>query len=67
MTNRNQAARLNRLMWKEIRDMCYRFEIESGEVQTHIETDEEKLERLKKIECERKRKERWTLHTYTKI
>ena len=67
MINRNRMARMNRLMWKEIRDMCYRFEIESGEVRTHVETDQEKVERLKKKECERKQKERWTLHTYTEI
>lgn len=62
MSKATQAYRLNRLMYKEINEMCARYEEECGEVISHYETEQERELRLKKKFYEELRKRRWTLH-----
>ena len=62
MKQQQLNSRLRRLMYKEINDMCARYEEECGEVITHFETEEEKVQRLKKRFYEELHRQRWTLH-----
>ena len=62
MNKGQQAYRLRKLMYKEINEMCARYEDECGEVITHYETEQERELRLKKRFYEELRKQRWTLH-----
>ena len=61
MSKATQAYRLKRLMYKEINEMCARYEDECGEVITHFETDEEKAQRLKKKYYEELHRQRYQL------
>lgn len=61
MSKATQAYRLKRLMYKEINEMCARYEDECGEVITHYETEQEKELRLKKKFYEELRKRRYQL------
>ena len=61
MNKLQQKSRLNRLMYKEINEMCARYEEECGEVITHYETEQEKELRLKKKFYEELRKRRYQL------
>lgn len=45
--------------------MCARYESECKDLGSYFETEEEKAERLQRYECNRKRIETWTLHTYS--
>lgn len=47
--------------------MCARFLYECGECHTHMETEEEKQQRLRRIEADRLRRQRWMLHEYIKV
>jgi hypothetical protein len=51
-------------MYKEINDMCARYEEECKFIGSHYETEEEREQRLKKEYYEQLRKQRWTLHEY---
>lgn len=62
MDNGTRNRRLRRLMYKEINEMCARYDEECRYLGSHKETDREKQERLKKADCELQRKSRWTLH-----
>lgn len=61
MSKATQAYRLKRLMYKEINEMCARYEDECGEVITHYETEQERELRLKKKFYEELRKRRYQL------
>lgn len=61
MNKSQQAYKLRRLMYKEINEMCARYEEECGEVITHYETEQEKELRLKKKFYEELRKRRYQL------
>ena len=61
MSKATQAYRLKRLMYKEINEMCARYEEECGEVITHYETEQERELRLKKKFYEELRKRRYQL------
>lgn len=61
MNKSQQAYRLKRLMYKEINEMCARYEEECGEVITHFETEEEKAQRLKKAYYEELHRRRYQL------
>lgn len=61
MNKLQQASRLKRLMYKEINEMCARYEDECGEVITHYETEQERELRLKKKFYEELRKRRYQL------
>ena len=63
MDNRTRNRRLRQLQHKEVNDMCARYEEECRYLGSHQETEEEKQERLKRADCELKRKNRWTLHS----
>lgn len=54
-------SRLKRLMYKEINDMCARYEEECGEVITHYETEQERELRLKKAYYEELHRRRYQL------
>ena len=62
MDNGTRNKRLRRLMYKEIREMSEKYKDECKYLGSHTETEGEKRERLKRAECEAKRKNRWTLH-----
>lgn len=62
MNKQQLNSRLRRLMYKEINEMCARYEEECGEVVSHYETEEEKAQRLKKRYYEELHRQRWTLH-----
>lgn len=62
MNKQQLNSRLRRLMYKEINDMCARYEEECGEVITHYETEQERELRLKKKFYEELHRQRWTLH-----
>lgn len=62
MNKSQQAYKLRRLMYKEINEMCARYEEECGEVITHYETEQERELRLKKKFYEELHRQRWTLH-----
>lgn len=53
--------RLRRLMYKEINEMCARYEKECGEVITHYETEQERELRLKKKFYEELHRQRYQL------
>lgn len=59
--------RLKRLAVMDTNKMCYRYESECRDLGSHMETAEEKADRLKRNECRKKHLETWTLHTYTAI
>ena len=61
MNKQKQAYRLRQLMYKEINEMCARYEEECGEVISHFETDEEKAQRLKKKYYEELHRQRYQL------
>ena len=61
MNKGQQAYRLRKLMYKEINEMCARYEEECGEVISHFETDEEKAQRLKKKYYEELHRQRYQL------
>lgn len=61
MNKLQQKSRLNRLMYKEINEMCARYEDECGEVISHYETEQERELRLKKKFYEELRKRRYQL------
>lgn len=61
MNKGQQAYRLRKLMYKEINEMCARYEDECGEVVSHFETDEEKAQRLKKKYYEELHRQRYQL------
>lgn len=61
MNKSQQAYKLRRLMYKEINEMCARYEDECGEVITHYETEQERELRLKKKFYEELRKRRYQL------
>ena len=61
MNKSQQAYRLKRLMYKEINEMCVRYQEECGEVVTHFETEEEKAQRLKKKYYEKLHRQRYQL------
>lgn len=61
MNKLQQASRLNRLMYKEINEMCARYEEECGEVITHYETEQERELRLKKKFYEELHRQRYQL------
>lgn len=61
MNKLQQKSRLNRLMYKEINEMCARYEDECGEVISHYETEQERELRLKKRFYEELRKRRYQL------
>lgn len=61
MNKLQQKSRLNRLMYKEINEMCARYEDECGEVVSHFETEQERELRLKKKFYEELRKRRYQL------
>ena len=61
MSKATQAYRLKRLMYKEINEMCARYEDECGEVITHYETEQEKELRLKKKFYEELHRQRYQL------
>ena len=48
MNKQQLNSRLRRLMYKEINDMCARYEEECSEVITRYETEQERELRLKK-------------------
>ncbi len=62
MNKQQLNNRLRRLMYKEINEMCARYEEECGEVITHYETEQERELRLKKKFYEELQRQRWTLH-----
>ena len=62
MNKQKQAYRLRQLMYKEINEICARYEEECGEVITHYETEQERELRLKKRFYEELHRQRWTLH-----
>ena len=64
MKQQQLNSRLRRLMYKEINDMCARYEEESKFIGSHYETEEEREQRLKKKYYEQLHKQRWTLHEY---
>lgn len=61
MNKSQQAYKLRRLMYKEINEMCARYEDECGEVVSHFETEEEKAQRLKKRYYEELHRQRYQL------
>lgn len=61
MNKLQQASRLNRLMYKEINEMCARYEEECGEVIIHYETEQERELRLKKKFYEELHRQRYQL------
>lgn len=61
MNKLQQTSRLNRLMYKEINEMCARYEEECGEVITHYETEQERELRLKKKFYEELHRRRYQL------
>lgn len=61
MNKSQQAYKLRRLMYKEINEMCARYEDECGEVVSHFETEEEKAQRLKKKYYEELHRQRYQL------
>ena len=61
MNKQKQAYRLRQLMYKEINEICARYEEECGEVISHFETDEEKAQRLKKKYYEELHRQRYQL------
>ena len=61
MNKQKQAYRLRQLMYKEINEMCARYEEECGEVISHFETDEERAQRLKKKYYEELHRQRYQL------
>lgn len=61
MNKSQQAYKLRRLMYKEINEMCARYEDECGEVVSHFETEEEKAQRLKKRFYEELHRQRYQL------
>ena len=61
MNKSQQAYRLKRLMYKEINEMCARYEEECGEVVSHFETEEERAQRLKKRFYEELHRQRYQL------
>lgn len=61
MNKLQQASRLKRLMYKEINEMCARYEEECGEVITHYETEQERELRLKKKFYEELHRQRYQL------
>lgn len=61
MNKQQLNSRLRRLMYKEINEMCARYEDECGEVITHYETEQEKELRLKKKFYEELRRQRYQL------
>ena len=61
MNKQQLNSRLRRLMYKEINEMCARYEEECGEVITHYETEQERELRLKKKFYEELRKRRYQL------
>lgn len=61
MNKLQQKSRLNRLMYKEINEMCARYEDECGEVISHYETEQERELRLKKKFYEELRRQRYQL------
>ena len=64
MNKLQQKSRLKRLMYKEINEMCARYEEECSEVITRYETEQEKELRLKKKFYEELRKRRYQLGGY---
>lgn len=64
MNKLQQKSRLKRLMYKEINEMCARYEDECGEGITHYETEQERELRLKKKFYEELRKRRYQLGGY---
>lgn len=62
MDNGTRNRRLRRMMYKEINEMCARYDEECRYLGSHKETEQEKQERLKRAANELKRKSRWTLH-----
>lgn len=61
MNKSQQAYKLRRLMYKEINEMCARYEDECGEVVSHYETEEERELRLKKAYYEELHRHRYQL------
>lgn len=61
MNTQQLNSRLRRLMFKEINDMCARYEEECRELGSHMETAEEKAIRLKKKHCEELHRQRYQL------
>ena len=61
MNKQQLNSRLRRLMYKEINDMCARYEEECGEVITRYETEQERELRLKKKHYEELRRQRYQL------
>lgn len=61
MNKSQQAYRLKRLMYKEINEMCARYEEECSEVITHFETEQERELRLKKKFYEELHRQRYQL------
>ena len=61
MNKGQQAYRLRKLMYKEINEMCARYEEECGEVISHFETEEEKAQRLKQKYYEELHRQRYQL------
>lgn len=61
MNKSQQAYKLRRLMYKEINEMCSRYEDECGEVVSHYETEEERVQRLKKKYYEELHRQRYQL------
>lgn len=47
--------------------MCARYKKECKELGSHMETEEERKERLKRYEAQRKHRETYQLHKFTKI
>lgn len=61
MNKQKQAYRLRQLMYKEINEMCARYEEECKELGSHMETAEEKAMRLKKKYYEELHRQRYQL------
>lgn len=61
MNTQQLNSRLRRLMYKEINDMCIRYEEECKELGNHMETAEEKAIRLKKKRYEELHRQRYQL------
>ena len=61
MNKQKQAYRLRQLMYKEINEICARYEEECGEVISRFETEEERAQRLKKKYYEELHRQRYQL------
>lgn len=60
-------SRLRRLAVLDTNRMCARYKKECKELGSHMETEEERKERLKRYEAQRKHRETYQLHKFTKI